>query len=81
MEGHECGYNSLMHTLRDCYEIGIKCVSVYAYSIENFKRSKEEVETLMNLMKEKLDLLFEKESMVNKYGIRVQLIGDISLFP
>lgn len=79
--GHEYGYNSLMHTLRDCYEIGITCVSVYAFSIENFRRSKEEVETLMNLMKEKLDLLVEKESMVNKYGIRVQLIGDISLFP
>ncbi|GLJ27266.1 hypothetical protein SUGI_0534990 [Cryptomeria japonica] len=79
--GHEFGYNSLMHTLRDCYELGVKCVSVYAFSIENFRRSKEEVDTLMNLMKEKLDLLVEKESMVNKYGIRVQIIGDISLFP
>ncbi|GLJ27263.1 hypothetical protein SUGI_0534960 [Cryptomeria japonica] len=81
LKGHEFGYNSLMHTLRDCYELGIKYVSVYAFSIENFRRSKEEVETLMNLMQEKLELLIEKGSIVNKYGIRVQIIGDLSLFP
>ncbi|GLJ27264.1 hypothetical protein SUGI_0534970 [Cryptomeria japonica] len=81
LKGHEFGYNSLMHTVRDCYELGIKYVTVYAFSIENFKRSKEEVETLMNLMQEKLELLIEKESMVKTYGIRVQIMGDLSLFP
>uniref|UniRef100_A0A0C9S8B4 Alkyl transferase n=1 Tax=Wollemia nobilis TaxID=56998 RepID=A0A0C9S8B4_9CONI len=79
--GHEFGYNSLMHTLRNCYDLGIKYVSVYAFSIENFRRSKEEVDTLMNMMQEKLEALIEKESMVNQYGIRVQILGDLSLLP
>jgi hypothetical protein len=47
--GHEFGYNILMHILRDFYELGVKSVSVYAFSVENFKRSEEEVATLMNL--------------------------------
>jgi len=79
--GHQFGYSSLMHTLRDCYDLGVKCVSVYAFSIENFKRSKEEVATLMNLMQEKLEALIQKESMVTEYGIRVQILGELSLLP
>lgn len=79
--GHQFGYETLMHTLRDCYDLGIKCVSVYAFSIENFKRSKEEVATLMNLMQEKLEAVIQKESMVTEYGIRVQILGELSLLP
>jgi ditrans,polycis-polyprenyl diphosphate synthase len=40
-----------------CLRLGVKCVSVYAFSIENFKRSKEEVDALMNLAEEKLEEL------------------------
>lgn len=79
--GHEFGYSTLMHILRDCYELGVKCVTVYAFSVENFRRSKEEVAVLMNLMQEKLEALIEKESMVNKYGIRVQILGELNLLP
>eukprot|EP01018_Ginkgo_biloba_P006568 Gb_12863 [translate_table: standard] len=79
--GHQFGHQSLMHTLRDCYDLGIKYVTVYAFSIENFRRTKEEVDFLMNLMHEKLESLIEKESLVRQYGIRVQLLGDLSLLP
>eukprot|EP01018_Ginkgo_biloba_P006572 Gb_12860 [translate_table: standard] len=79
--GHQFGYQSLMHTLRDCYDLGIKYVTVYAFSIENFRRTKEEVDTLMNLMQEKLEALIEKETLVRQYGIRVQLLGDLRLLP
>ena len=40
--------------------MNIKCVSAYAFSIENFKRSPEEVDALMKLAKEKIDELCEK---------------------
>eukprot|EP01018_Ginkgo_biloba_P006570 Gb_12861 [translate_table: standard] len=79
--GHQFGYQSLMHTLRDCYDLGIKYVTVYAFTIENFRRTNEEVDILMNLMHEKLEALIEKESLVRQYGIRVQLLGDLSLLP
>ena len=40
-----------------CLRLGVKCVSVYAFSIENFKRSKEEVDALMNLAEGKMEEL------------------------
>ncbi|KAH9307128.1 hypothetical protein KI387_043800 [Taxus chinensis] len=80
LKGHESGYTSLMHTLRDCYDLGIKYVTIYAFSIDNYRHPKEEVETLMNLMHDKLEALIEKESRVNQYKIRVQILGDPSAF-
>jgi ditrans,polycis-polyprenyl diphosphate synthase len=43
--------------LEICLRLGIKCVTVYAFSIENFKRPRGEVDTLMSLAKDKLDEL------------------------
>ena len=40
--------------LEICLRLGVKCVSAYAFSIENFKRSPEEVDTLMGMAEEKL---------------------------
>lgn len=47
--GHNAGAKNLKKLLRHIYKRGIKYVSVYAFSTENFKRSKEEVDYLMNL--------------------------------
>ncbi|GLJ36647.1 hypothetical protein SUGI_0737310 [Cryptomeria japonica] len=79
--GHEFGAESLMQSLKHCYEFGVKYVTIYAFSIENFKRSPEEVEALMELMRQKLQALLEKESLVNQLGIRVRLLGKLDLLP
>eukprot|EP01018_Ginkgo_biloba_P037300 Gb_25062 [translate_table: standard] len=79
--GHEFGYESLMSTLKDCYELGINYVTVYAFSIDNFRRSEEEVVALMDLMQQKLEILVQKESLVNKFGIRLQFLGNLELLP
>lgn len=79
--GHEFGAERLMLALKDCYELGVKYVTVYAFSIENFKRSPEEVGVLMNLMQRKLESLLEKESLVNRFGVRVQFPGNLRLLP
>ncbi|KAI3730726.1 hypothetical protein L1987_61901 [Smallanthus sonchifolius] len=78
-EGHKVGYSSLMSMLRYCYELGVKYVTVYAFSIENFKRSPEEVQSLMDLMEEKIEGLIKEESLVNQYGVRVYFIGNLKL--
>lgn len=44
-----------------CLDLGIPQVTVYAFSIENFKRSQEEVDTLMSLAKEKFRRLLEEK--------------------
>lgn len=48
-EGHRRGFDKLMEVLQWCLDIGVKEVTLYAFSIENYKRSQEEVTALMSL--------------------------------
>lgn len=77
--GHKAGFSALMSMLQYCYELGIKYVTIYAFSIDNFKRKPEEVQSLMDLLLEKIKSLLEKESIVHEYGMRVYFIGNLSL--
>ncbi|XP_074316653.1 dehydrodolichyl diphosphate synthase CPT3-like [Silene latifolia] len=77
--GHELGYMALMSMLRYCYELEVKYVTIYAFSIDNFKRRPEEVQTLMDLIREKIEGLVKEGSLVNQYGVRVHFIGDLKL--
>ncbi|KAJ0096359.1 hypothetical protein Patl1_29265 [Pistacia atlantica] len=77
--GHRAGYSSLMSLLKYCYELGVKYVTIYAFSIENFKRKPDEVHDLMDLMLEKMQAMLKEESIVNRYGIRVHFIGKLKL--
>ena len=54
VEGHAYGYARLLDALEWCLDLGVACVSVYAFSIDNYRRSGEEVGTLMSLAEEKL---------------------------
>jgi ditrans,polycis-polyprenyl diphosphate synthase len=53
--GHIMGFKTMEQTLDWCHDLGIKCVSVYAFSIENFKRPVEEVDVLMDLARKKFE--------------------------
>lgn len=81
MDGHSHGFQKLSESLDWCLDLGIKEVTVYAFSIENFKRSKEEVENLMQMIREKLKELMEEKEKLDKYGVCVRVLGDISLLP
>ncbi|KAG8898802.1 cis-prenyltransferase, partial [Tulasnella sp. 403] len=54
---------------------------VYAFSIENFKRPSEEVEALMSLAKEKLIEMSEKGEILDRHGVRLNIIGRRELLP
>ena len=77
--GHRAGHSSLVSALAYCYEMGVKYATVYAFSIDNFKRRPEEVQSLMALMQEKIEELLESESIVSEYGTRVYFIGNLKL--
>ncbi|KAG0198032.1 hypothetical protein BGX28_008488 [Mortierella sp. GBA30] len=62
-------------------ELGVKVVTVYAFSIENFKRPPDQVDTLMELGKAKLAELCERSEIVKQYGISIRVLGDDSLLP
>ncbi|KAE8623884.1 hypothetical protein XENTR_v10005767 [Xenopus tropicalis] len=64
-EGHSQGFEKLAETLRWCLNLGICEVTVYAFSIENFKRSAEEVEGLMELARQKFARLLEEKCFLN----------------
>lgn len=59
--------------------LGVRCVSVYAFAIENFKRSQEEVDALMNLAEEKLVEMSQQGSAIASMTCgRPELMKDIS---
>ncbi|KAM3935862.1 dehydrodolichyl diphosphate synthase complex subunit DHDDS isoform 1-T2 [Leptodactylus fuscus] len=80
-EGHSQGFEKLAETLRWCLNLGICEVTVYAFSIENFKRSKEEVDGLMELARQKFTRLLEEKEKLQKHEVCIRVIGDLSLLP
>jgi len=79
--GHYRGFDKLEEMLELCLKLGVETVTVYAFSIENFKRSEEEVTLLMGLAKEKLTMLCDKSDLVRDYDVRIRILGDLSLLP
>eukprot|EP00897_Mesotaenium_endlicherianum_P009740 jgi/Mesen1/8795/ME000528S08192 len=79
--GHLYGYDRLIDTLEVFMELGVQVLTVYAFSIDNFKRPEEEVSSLMQLLHNKLVSLGEDQSLVKAYGIKVCILGDLSLLP
>ncbi|KAF2674063.1 Di-trans-poly-cis-decaprenylcistransferase [Microthyrium microscopicum] len=74
-EGHSAGFEALARILEICYKIGVKVVTVYAFSIENFKRSRSEVDNLMDMAKMRLGQLAQHGQLLDKYGAKIQLLG------
>ncbi|KAG0327749.1 cis-prenyltransferase [Podila horticola] len=79
--GYYLGYETMEEILAVCMELGVKVVTVYAFSIENFKRPPDQVETLMELAKTKLAELCDQSELVQRYGIGIRVLGDVSLLP
>lgn len=80
-EGHSQGFEKLAETLRWCWQLDVREVTVYAFSIENFKRSKEEVEGLMEMARQKFNRLLEEQENLEKYGVCIRVLGDLTLLP
>lgn len=76
--GHRQGVESLREIVEACLELGIKILTVYAFSTENWKRPKEEVDILMNLL---VEYLQKEISSLDEQGVRIHPIGEISRLP
>ncbi len=73
--GHQKGVDSLRSTMRLFDKFGIKYLTVYAFSTENWNRKKEEVEFLMGLLAK--TLLNELDDM-HKENVRIRFLGDLT---
>ena len=71
--GHKKGAETLQEIVKGASEMGIKYMTVYAFSTENWKRDKEEVDYLMNLLRQYLKNELEE---INKQGGRILFIGE-----
>lgn len=76
--GHKAGANALEKIALHAVDIGIKCLSVYAFSTDNFKRSQEEVDYLMKLFVENFQSKYNK---FDKHGIKVVFSGVTEHLP
>lgn len=77
-EGHYAGAESVEVALETCGEIGVDCLTLYAFSSENWKRPEAEVKALMGLL---AHFLKEKTPSLIKNNIRLQVIGQIDKLP
>eukprot|EP00898_Chlorokybus_atmophyticus_P001482 jgi/Chlat1/2334/Chrsp17S02803 len=80
-QGHAQGYGKMLEALQWCLDLGVKCVTVYAFSIDNFKRSKAEVDALMDLAEQKLAELLQEIVLLEKHGVAIRVLGNLSMLP
>lgn len=76
--GHEKGVDSVRSVVEGAGEIGIKYLTLYAFSTENWNRPKEEVDALMELLVHAIEI--ETEALM-KNNVRLSAIGDIGSMP
>jgi undecaprenyl diphosphate synthase len=78
VEGHRLGVESVRSVVRACGEAGIKYLTLYAFSVENWNRPKDEVDTLMKYLAR-----FLKTELpdLNKNNVRLEVIGQIYRLP
>ena len=79
-KGHEMGKDKLEEVLNWCIKAGVKVLTVYAFSTENFSREEEEVEFLLKLIKNMMFSLGDDQRIHNN-KVRVKMIGDRSIIP
>ncbi|HEV7742634.1 MAG TPA: isoprenyl transferase [Pseudolysinimonas sp.] len=72
IEGHKAGEAALLDVVAGAIQIGVKHISVYAFSTENWKRSPEEVRFLMGFNR---DVLHRRRDQLNEWGVRVRWAG------
>ncbi|KAI6239342.1 Alkyl transferase [Aphelenchoides fujianensis] len=76
VDGHAKGFDQLIRVVEWSIHLGVREVTVYAFSLENFKRSEQEVQALQKLAEELL-----KSRQLENIGVRVRFFGNKSKFP
>lgn len=76
--GHKEGAHRVTDLVRNCVSLGIKYLSIYAFSTENWKREKKEVDYLMNLL---VDFIVKELDYLHKNDVKITLMGNIEDLP
>jgi undecaprenyl diphosphate synthase len=76
--GHQKGMDAVREVVRECNELGIRVLTLYAFSTENWRRPKLEIKALMSLLKRYIRSEIDK---LHKNNIQVKAIGDLEKLP
>jgi len=77
-EGHKAGINSVRAVIEAAGEIGVKALTLYTFSSENWKRPQSEVSALMSLL---VQTIRKEISDLDKKNVRLMAIGDVDALP
>ncbi len=80
LKGHEEGGKKVEKLLDWAFELGIKELTLYIFSMENFDRTKREFNYLMNLFRREFSNLYD-DKRIEKNRIKIRFIGRLNLFP
>ncbi len=76
--GHSVGAETFRRIAEYCRDIGIRCMTVYAFSTENWKRPQKEVNTILSILERYID---QCDSHAEGKGIHLRFIGNLTVFP
>jgi len=78
-QGHEAGAKNLVRIVEHCLDLGVKTLTVYTLSTENWrKRAKEEVKGIFDLLTR---MVKEKKEEYKEKGVKIAILGDFQAFP
>jgi undecaprenyl diphosphate synthase len=76
--GHRNGVKAVRETVEICGEIGVKYLTLYAFSFENWLRPQDEINSLMSLL---IEAIIRETPDLNKNNVQLRTIGNLSFFP
>jgi tritrans,polycis-undecaprenyl-diphosphate synthase [geranylgeranyl-diphosphate specific] len=79
-QGHRRGFDNVIRMVRWCLDLGVRELTLFAFSTENFDREAEEVEELMDLLVDACGR-FERDLDIHQNHVRVRAIGRVELLP
>ncbi|MBI2664380.1 di-trans,poly-cis-decaprenylcistransferase [Candidatus Woesearchaeota archaeon] len=79
-KGHEFGREKVGKLLEWCMELGIREVTLYAFSVDNFNRPKKEFDYLMKLFREAFESV-KDDARIHEKKVRINFLGRIGMFP
>ncbi len=78
LAGHRAGTENLRRVIRACVEFGVKYMTIYAFSTENWGRPKDEVEGLMHILEDVID---KELNELHQEGVQLRHIGHLDALP
>ena len=76
--GHTHGYLTLTRVLQWSLKVRVRAITVFAFSIDNFNRSAEEISDLLGLAQSRMSELSRRRGLIDTFGICVRIFGNVS---